>query len=183
MNNKFKKVDMHVHSIYSERPSEWILKTIGTRESYIDPFDLYNLAKKRGMDFVTITDHNKIDGILKLKEKKPDDTFIGVEVTTYFPEDNAKIHILLYDFEPSYFEKINDIREDIYKLREFVYEKDIFYSVAHPIYSINNKLNISHIEKLILLFDNFEVINGGRNIEVNSFTKKLLSNLNEEKIY
>ncbi len=180
--NSIKKMDMHLHSIYSERPSEWILKTIGTKESYIDPFQIYDFAKERGMDYITITDHNKIDGIVKLKEKKPDDTIIGVELTTYFPEDNAKIHLLLYNFEPSLFEKLNILRENIYELRDFVLSNNIFYSVAHPLYSVNNKIEVSHIEKLILLFNNFEILNGGRNQEINKFTEKFIKSLNEEKI-
>jgi len=28
------RADLHVHSIHSERPSEWILKTLGTRFSF-----------------------------------------------------------------------------------------------------------------------------------------------------
>lgn len=179
---KIYKIDMHVHSIYSERPSDWILKTLGTRESYVDPFYIYKYAKEKGMDLVTITDHNKIDGIIKLKEKYTEDTIIGVETTTYFPEDGTKIHILLYNFDPILFDKINHLRENIYELRDFIFEREIFYSIAHPFYSVNKKLNISHIEKLILMFDNFEVFNGGRNEEINLLTKKFFSNLNEEII-
>ncbi|HOO60482.1 MAG TPA: hypothetical protein PLL34_08010, partial [Candidatus Mcinerneyibacteriales bacterium] len=62
MMGKTVKCDMHVHSTYSERPGEWILKTMGTKESYTDPMDIYHKAKIAGMDFVTITDHNRIDG-------------------------------------------------------------------------------------------------------------------------
>jgi len=180
---KLKKMDMHVHSIYSGRPSEWILKTIGTRESYVSPLCIYEFAKRKGMDYVTITDHNKIDGIVKLKEKKADDTIIGVELTTYFPEDEAKVHILLYNFEPAVFERLNHLRENIYELRDYIFENNIFYVVAHPFYAVNNKFNIDHLEKLMLLFNNFEAINGGRNIEINRFTQKFLKSLNEEKIY
>jgi hypothetical protein len=46
------RADLHVHSIHSERPSEWILKTLGTRESYTQPEHIYRLARKRGMDLV-----------------------------------------------------------------------------------------------------------------------------------
>ena len=81
------KIDMHVHSKYSEHPSDWFLQRLGAKESYTEPEHLYRTAKQRGMDYVTITDHNRIDGALLLKEKYPQDVLIGLEATTYFPEN------------------------------------------------------------------------------------------------
>lgn len=158
-----KKADLHVHSIYSEHPSEWFLQRIGASESYTDPEFIYSEAKRRGMDFVTITDHNKIDGALLLNEKYPNDTFTGVESTAYFPEDRCKIHVLIYGLNEKQYHMIQKIRKDIYLLRDFLKEENLAHSVAHATYSVNGKLNLSHLEKLILLFDVFEGINGGRN--------------------
>ena len=62
-----KKIDLHVHSKYSKHPSEWFLQRIGAKESYTEPELIYQLARSQGMDFVTITDHNKIDGALFLQ--------------------------------------------------------------------------------------------------------------------
>ena len=31
------KCDLHVHSKYSDRPSEWFLRRIGTPESFVEP--------------------------------------------------------------------------------------------------------------------------------------------------
>lgn len=91
------KIDLHVHSKYSKRPSEWILKKLGCPESFTDPLHLYRIAKKRGMSAVTITDHNAIDGCLEIAHLP--DTFISEEVTTYFPEDGCKLHVLAYDVD------------------------------------------------------------------------------------
>jgi hypothetical protein len=44
--------------MYSNRPSQFYLKWIGARESYTEPEALYKRLKKRGMDLVTITDHD-----------------------------------------------------------------------------------------------------------------------------
>jgi len=38
------KADLHVHSMHSKRPSEWLLRKIGCAESYTDPIALYRLA-------------------------------------------------------------------------------------------------------------------------------------------
>ena len=81
---KMAKTDLHVHSKYSEHSSDWFLKRIGANESYVNPDDNYILARQNGMDFVTITDHNRIDGSIYLQEKYPDNVFSGVELTTYF---------------------------------------------------------------------------------------------------
>lgn len=50
--------DVHVHSKYSKRPSQWILKKIGCPECFTEPIDIYQIAKSRGMTHVTMTaDH------------------------------------------------------------------------------------------------------------------------------
>ena len=176
------KADMHIHSIYSERPSEWILKTLGTRESYTGPEALYKSARERGMDFVTITDHNKIDGVLLLQKKYPDRVFTGVEATTYFPEDGCKIHILIYGFTEQQFEEIDKLRSDIYKLREYIYQNNLAYSVAHASYAVNKKLTIEHIEKLFLMFDSFEAFNGSRAKRHTEIWMRILGKLDPEVI-
>ncbi len=63
------KIDLHVHSKYSTRPSQWVLQKLGCQECYTEPRTLYRLAKKQGMSLVTITDHNVIDGCLEIAGK------------------------------------------------------------------------------------------------------------------
>jgi glycosyltransferase involved in cell wall biosynthesis len=174
------KADLHVHSKYSEHPSEWFLQRIGAKESYIEPEFVYKTAKERGMDFVTLTDHNRIDGALILKEKYPHDCFSGLEATSYFPEDGCKVHILIYDLTEKDFNEIQILRNNIYDLRDFLKEKKLAYSVAHATYSVNGKLKQEHFEKLILMFDVFEGINGGRNKFGNDVVFDCLKNLTPE---
>ncbi len=176
------RADLHVHSKASRRPSEWFLQKVGAQESYTDIDTLYASAKARGMDFVTVTDHNTIDGALELVEKYPEDTFISVETTTYFPENRCKIHLLLFDITPDQFDRISAVRQDIYQLRELVREEDIVCSVAHGFYSVNNRLNLDILEKLILLFDVFEGLNGARNRYFNRLWLETLDSLTPETI-
>jgi glycosyltransferase involved in cell wall biosynthesis len=158
-----KKADLHVHSRYSEHPDEWFLQRLGAAESYTDPETVYRLAKEKGMDYVTITDHNRIQGALLLKERYPNEVIVGVESTAYFPEDKCKIHILLYGITPEHFEVVQKIRTDIYQLRDYLLDEGIVHSVAHATYADNGRLKMHHLERLILLFNVFESINGGRN--------------------
>jgi len=158
-----KQADLHVHSLYSEHPDEWFLKRLGAAESYTDPETVYRQAKAKGMDYVTITDHNRIQGALLLHERYPAEVIVGVESTVYFPEDKCKVHILLYGITPEQFEVIQKVRKDIYSFREYVLEQGIVHSVAHATYAVNDRLKMHHLEKLILMFNVFEAINGGRN--------------------
>jgi len=54
------KIDLHVHSKFSTRPSQWVVQKIGCPESFTDPMRLRDIALERGMNMVTITDHNTI---------------------------------------------------------------------------------------------------------------------------
>ncbi|MEI7942178.1 MAG: phosphoesterase, partial [Candidatus Riflemargulisbacteria bacterium] len=180
--HKILRADLHVHSKYSDRPSEWILKALGTRESYTEPEEIYRICKKNGMDIVTITDHNSIEGALILKRNHPEDVILGSELTTYFPENGCKIHCLVYGFTEEQFLEMDKLRKNIYELREYIKVNDIVHSVAHATYSINNKLQYEQLERLILLFDSFEVINGARNSKNNLIWGKSLANLGPEHI-
>ncbi len=182
MSNKLIKADLHLHSMYSSRPSEWFLKKLGASESYSKPEDLYKLTQQRGMNFVTITDHNEIKGSLELKEKYPENVITGVESTVYFPEDGCKIHILTYGLDYEQFKIIQEVRTNIYTFRDFIKEENLAYSVAHATYSVNGKLTKEHLEKLILLFDVFEVRNGSRSELHNNSWMSILGGLNEDYI-
>ena len=176
------KADLHVHSKYSGRPSEWFLKKIGTNESYSEPEAIYASALSHGMDFVAITDHNAIDGALLLKEKYGERVIPGVEATTYFPEDGCKVHLLIYGIGRKEYEDIQKLRENIFSIREYIRGNNLAHSVAHATYSVNKKLTIEHLEKLILLFDVFEGINGARGEKGNDTWMSSLKALTPEKI-
>ena len=176
------RVDCHCHTKYSAHPSDWFLQRIGTRESYTEVEELYQQAKSRGMTHVTITDHNTIDGALELVATHPEDTFISVEATAYFPEDGCKIHVLCYDITPDQFQIIQNARTDIYRLREYLKRENIACSVAHATYSVNGCLKQDTLEKLILLFDVFEGINGSRGDLHNSTLRSILRSLTPDDI-
>ncbi len=176
------QVDLHVHSKYSNHPSEWFLQRLGASESYTEPETIYKLARKRGMDFVTVTDHNRIKASLELVKKHPKRCFTGVESTAYFPEDNCKVHILVYGLDREQFTKIQKKRLNIYKLRDYLQKQDLACVVAHATYSVNGKLTLDHLEKLILLFNRFEGRNGSRSTLHNDVLSRVLLGLTQEDI-
>ncbi len=168
------KIDLHVHSKYSTRPSQWVLQKLGCQECYTEPRTLYRLAKKRGMSLVTITDHNVIDGCLEIAGLP--DTFISEELTAYFPEDRCKAHVLVYDINEKQHRELQEARENIFDLAQYLQENQIPHVLAHPFWSVNDRLTPVHFDKFLLLFKNFE-LNGARDIRLNDWLQALLSQL------
>lgn len=154
------KCDLHLHSRYSDRPTEWILRKAGIPDSLSQPRKLYELLRKQGHDFVTLTDHNTLGGG---RELRGCEGFIpGVEVTTYFPEDRCKIHILAWNLDERQHAEVERIRGSILDLSKFLRREHIVHAVAHPLLNLDGKLKPEHFEKLILLFRVFESVNGLR---------------------
>ncbi len=175
------KADLHCHSKFSDVPSTFVLKAYDSPESFTEPEYLYKQAKSRGMDYVTITDHDDIRGCLELQISHPEDTFISCEVTAYFPDDNCKVHILVYDITTSQYDKMMEIRFDLFALRDYIIEQNIAYSVAHATYDQDGKLTFNHIEKLVLMFDVFEVINGAASFQNNALLHRYLRSLDAQE--
>src|SRR5213595_1429469 len=174
------KCDLHIHSRFSARSEKWLFRRFDFPDSYSDPRELHRQLRERGMDFVTITDHDTIDGCLAIRDLP--NTFISEQVTTYFPQDPCKIHILVWGITEKQHDDIVIIRDNIFALQRYLQSGKIAHAVAHPLYSINGKLEASHLERLILLFKHFEGINGLRDQLLSKLGRELLSDLTPEKI-
>lgn len=79
------RIDLHVHSRCSAPSTDWFMERWNIRESYSDPFSIYEKAIKAGMTHVTLTDHNSIAGCLLLKARYGDRVITGVEAHGRFP--------------------------------------------------------------------------------------------------
>jgi glycosyltransferase involved in cell wall biosynthesis len=173
------KADLHVHSKYSKRPSQWVLQKIGCSESYTEPRHIYHTLRNMGMDLVTITDHNTLEGSLEIAHLP--DAFISEEITAYFPEDRCKVHVLAYDITEAQHRDIQKYRDNVFDLAEYLRQSGICHVLAHPLFSVNDKLTKSHFEQLLLLFKSFE-INGARDAYLNSNLRSILELLEPEDI-
>lgn len=173
------KIDIHVHSKYSTRPSQWFLQKLGCPESFTEPRRLYDIARQRGMKLVTISDHNTIDGALEIAHLPG--TFISEEITCYFPEDGCKAHVLALDIDEAIHRDIQKVRENIYELVPYLRAKNITHVLAHPLFGVNDKLTPWHFERMLLLFSNFEM-NGTRDAYQNDILKDILARLTQADI-
>jgi glycosyltransferase involved in cell wall biosynthesis/predicted metal-dependent phosphoesterase TrpH len=174
------RCDLHIHSRHSARSEEWLFRRLDFPDSYSDPKQLYEQLCKRGMDYVTITDHDSIDGCLEIAHLTG--TFISEQVTTYFPHDTCKLHILVWGISEQQHRDIKDLRENIFDLQRYLQRAQIAHAVAHPLYSVNGKLEAMHLEQLILLFKHFEGINGLRDALLSDLAQTLFKQLTPEQI-
>jgi glycosyltransferase involved in cell wall biosynthesis len=174
------RCDLHIHSRHSARSEEWLFRRFDFPDSYSDPNQLYEQLRKRGMDYVTITDHDSIDGCLEIAHLPH--TFISEQVTTYFPHDTCKLHILVWGISEQQHRDIESVRENIFDLQRYLQRAQIAHAVAHPLYSVNGKLEAMHLEQLILLFKHFEGINGLRDALLSDLAQTLFKQLTPKKI-
>jgi len=174
------KCDLHIHSRHSARSEEWLFRRLDFPDSYSDPRELHRQLLERGMDFVTITDHDTIEGCLQIADLPQ--SFISEQITTYFPQDPCKVHILAWGISEAQHQEIVAIRDNVYELQKYLTAAQITHAVAHPLYSINGQLAASHLERLILLFKHFEGINGLRDALLSELAQNLFGSLTREKI-
>jgi glycosyltransferase involved in cell wall biosynthesis len=174
------KADLHVHSSHSNKPTYWAMRKFNVPESYTSPQHLYKMARDRGMNFVTITDHNAINGALDIGHLPG--TFVSSEITAHFPENGCKAHVVVLHISEEQFRQIMELRKNVYELVAYLHSEKIAHFMAHPLYAQNDKLNLEIIERSLLLFTTFEIKNGCRAHRFNGFTKRMISSLNETVI-
>ena len=112
------RCDLHLHSRYSARSEEWLFRRFDLPDSYSDPGEIHSQLRGAGMDFVTITDHDTIEGALRIGDQPQ--AFLSEEVTTYFPQDPCKIHILVWGLSEAQHGEITRLRDNIFDLQSYL---------------------------------------------------------------
>jgi glycosyltransferase involved in cell wall biosynthesis/predicted metal-dependent phosphoesterase TrpH len=159
------RVDMHCHSSASEVSKLGVARAMGLPECATPPREVYELAKRRGMDFVTITDHDTIDGVLEISDRP--DVFISEELTAHFRGQPQAVHVLCYGISPEDHEWLQVHRGDVELCAAYMYDRDILSALAHPYFTVAAPLTARHRRRLAELFGVWEVRNGARAAELN----------------
>ncbi|MGH2943291.1 MAG: glycosyltransferase, partial [Solirubrobacteraceae bacterium] len=161
------RVDLHCHSTASAVSKLGVQRALGLPECATPPQEVYELAKRRGMDFVTITDHDTIDGALELAERF-DDAFVSEELTAWFRGEPQAVHILCWGITPGDHERLRALAGDVEAVAEELGERGIACALAHPFYAVEAPLLPRHRRRLAQLFSIWETRNGSRAPELNS---------------
>ncbi len=159
------RADMHCHSTASELSKLGVQRAAGLPECATRAEDVYELAKRRGMDFVTITDHDTIDGCLELADRP--DVFISEELTAWFRGEERAVHVLCYGITPDDHEWLQAHARDLESCAAYLHELGLTCALAHPFYVVEAPLLPRHRHRLAELFGSWEVRNGSRARELN----------------
>ena len=156
---------MHCHSTASQLSRLGVQRALGLPECATPPEEVYDLAKRRGMDFVTITDHDTIAGCLELADRA--DVFISEELTCSFRGEPQQVHVLCYGLTPSDHEWLQRNAGDVEACAEYLHSSGIACALAHPFYAVAAPLTARHRRTLARLFPVWETRNGSRARELN----------------
>jgi predicted metal-dependent phosphoesterase TrpH len=156
-----RRCDLHVHTRYSSWKR---LRAIRAHDSNADPVEVYERARAAGMDFVAITDHDSIEGALRLRDRRPDCAerlIIGEEVETRLPESGQWLHVNVFGVDEAAHREIARRRGDVRELVPFLRERGLFHVLNHPFMSYRlQTAPRAYVEDLLALFDHFEAGNG-----------------------
>jgi glycosyltransferase involved in cell wall biosynthesis/predicted metal-dependent phosphoesterase TrpH len=156
---------MHCHSTASQLSRLGVQRSLGLPECATPPEEVYALAKRRGMAFVTITDHDTIDGCLELADRP--DCFVSEELTARFAGEPQAVHVLCYGITPGDHEWLQEYAGDVEACAAYLHENEIACALAHPFYNVAAPLTRRHRRRLAELFPIWEVRNGSRAPELN----------------
>lgn len=95
---------------------------------------------------------------------------------------HASYTFLVWGISEQQHRDIENARDNIFDLQRYLQRAQIAHAVAHPLYSVNGKLEAMHLEQLILLFKHFEGINGLRDALLSDLAQTLFNQLTPEKI-
>jgi glycosyltransferase involved in cell wall biosynthesis/predicted metal-dependent phosphoesterase TrpH len=160
------RADLHCHSTASQLSKLGVQRALGLPECATPPEEVYELAKRRGMDFVTITDHDTIAGVQQIADRP--DVFVSEELTAWFKGEPQAVHVLCYGITADDHEWLQAHADDVEQVAEYLLEHEIACALAHPFYAVEAPLTPRHRRRLAQLFGVWETRNGSRARELNA---------------
>ena len=150
------RCDLHVHSFHS---GMFELPGLGPicRESYSAPADVYSAVRSRGMDLVTLTDHDSIDGAESLRRFPC--FFLSEEVTCRMPS-GTQAHIGVYDITERQHVEIQRRRNDLPRLLAYFNDQRLFFSVNHLFSGLTGRRALEDFDCFESFFPAYETRNG-----------------------
>ena len=150
------RCDLHVHTVHSGMCTVPVLSRV-CRESYNEPLALYETLKRRGMDLVTVTDHDSIDAVEELR--KYPDFFLSEEVTCTMPS-GTEMHAGVYGIREQNHIELQRRRTDVESLLAYAAENRLFVTVNHLYSSLTGHRTEEDFAMFARDFHGVETMNG-----------------------
>jgi predicted metal-dependent phosphoesterase TrpH len=134
------------------------------------------------MDFVTITDHDSIDGCLEVLDRlgELEDFITGEEVSATFPEFNHTVHIGVYGLNEAQHREIQRLRSNAEELIAYLRQQNLLFDLNHFYHDFADSARVQRFtERMSELFDVFEVRNGTQERDHNNLIASLVEALRE----
>jgi len=177
------RVDLHCHDLNSDTPDELWGRILSLPESWLKTRKLVKCLRRNGCDVITVTNHNNARSCWALLDQGHD-VLVGAEFTCYFPEADLFLHVLTYGFSPEQEAVLQAKRQNVYDFLRYAAEHAIPVVLPHPLYfyTRNNGIQLQLFEKLAVMFQRFEVLNGQRDLWQSTLTLNWVQALTPEKI-
>ncbi len=189
------RIDLHCHTCFSyDRHKIRMENGMSLALPYrpvLTPKEVYDLAMDRGMDFVTFTDHDTIQGVVHLLDEHPElerNFLTGEEVSARF-SDGMVIHINIVGLTESDHKEIHRyagvagrehdcLRYRVPDLIAFLETRRLFYFLNHMLWTTKPELlTWERTVELVELFRTFEGRNGCRSKVTNELIVEIVRKL------
>jgi predicted metal-dependent phosphoesterase TrpH len=150
------RCDLHVHTLHSGMCTIPVLSRV-CLESYNEPLALYAQLKQRGMDLVTVTDHDSIDAVEALRRYP--DFFLSEEVTCTMPS-GTEMHAGVYGIREHDHIELQRRRHDVESLLAYAVENQLFVTVNHLYSSLTGPRTEDDFAVFARDFHGVETVNG-----------------------
>ncbi|HNY31952.1 MAG TPA: glycosyltransferase [Fibrobacteria bacterium] len=177
------RMDLHCHDRNSDKPDERLGRMLGVPETWVTTDELLSTLRSNGTDLVTVTNHNNARTCWELLDRGMD-VLPGAEFSCTLPDFGVGVHVLAYGFTPAQEERLAALRRDIYRFVDYCSEQDIPTILAHPLqfHSPGGLPPMEVMDRLGLLFERFEVVNGQRDAWQNVLTASWVRGMDEEEV-
>lgn len=179
--NEVLKLDMHCHDHNSNVPDELLGRILNVPETWLSTDKLLETLKLNGTNALTITNHNNARSCFELQQKGID-ILVGTEFSCTVPDFNIGIHVLTYGFNAEQEKHLNKYRRNLYQFLQYTNDQNIPTIWAHPLYhySVQGTPPMEFFQKMAVIFERFEVLNGQRDTWQNLLVKAWLDGLTPE---
>jgi len=161
------RADLHVHSACSGARH---YRRAGLADCYAAPGRIYDHARAAGMDLVTITDLDTIDGCLRLIDERgaPADFIVGEEVESSIPGSRLRVHLLVWGITEGQHAEIARLRRDVGDLTAWLRASRIAFAFSHFVGDLPVDVPSAETYRRVLrLFEALEVRNGSQGSHYN----------------